>query len=307
MNSRRDSLNKVTVDNVAHAGLWLDRYLPEQPENKANQQRPNNALVGKHPVKHDECTSDNPLTKHFCRGSQIARKEPVLKLYQQFFARWLNALKEIPDICLLKAEVKGRMVVGLGAESVLENSIALQRTYGMPYIPGSALKGLASSFAHQRLGQGAANADTPNDWAKGGKFHRELFGTTELSGCVSFYDALYMPDTAETGGPLHPDVITVHHPEYYQGKKKPNPNGDQDQSMPPADWDSPTIIQFLSATGHYLVALSGVEGWRDTARTLLANGLTHIGIGAKTSSGYGRMELKSLNEAEIVKLLNQGV
>jgi len=243
------------------------------------------------------------------------------KLYQQFFARWLNTLKEIPDICLLKAEVKGRMVVGLGAESVLENSIALQRTYGMPYIPGSALKGLASSFAHQRLGQSPANAAPINDWAKGGKFHRELFGTTELSGCVSFYDALYIPpDTPKPDGPLYSDVITVHHRDYYQGKKKVSStdgqaqskkqafsNRNQEQSMPPADWDSPTIIPFLSATGHYLVALSGVEGWRDAARTLLANGLTHMGIGAKTSSGYGRMKLGEMckNEQQIEALLQR--
>ncbi|MCA0352081.1 MAG: type III-B CRISPR module RAMP protein Cmr6 [Chloroflexi bacterium] len=218
------------------------------------------------------------------------------KLYRAFFTRWLNTLKGIPEICLLKATVEGRMVVGLGAESVLENAIALQRTYGLPYIPGSGLKGLASSFAHQRLGQSPANADTLNDWAKGGKFHRELFGTTELSGCVSFYDALYIPNTAQAGGPLHSDVITVHHPTYYQGN-----------STPPADWDSPDIIPFLSATGHYLVALSGDPNWCNAARTLLANGLTHMGIGAKTSSGYGRMKLGEMckNEQQIEALLQR--
>ncbi|MFD3164298.1 type III-B CRISPR module RAMP protein Cmr6 [Herpetosiphon sp. NSE202] len=282
MNSRRDHLNNIKVDNIAHAGLWLDRYLYEQ--------------------KNDD---ENSKTKHFADVANIANQMDQTGIYEGFFKRWVNTLKEIPAICLLRAEVKGRMVVGLGTESVLENSITLQRTYGMPYIPGSALKGLASSFAHQRLGQGAANADTPNDWAKGGKFHRELFGSTELSGCISFYDALYIPKTAKAGGPLHPDVITVHHPEYYQGKKQAPAKGDQAQTMPPADWDSPTIIPFLSATGHYLVALSGVEGWCNAARSLLANGLTHMGIGAKTSSGYGRMELDAncMTEEQIKSLL----
>lgn len=246
-----------------NAGLWLDRYLPSQSIQSTD--------AGK---------SSSALTQHFADVASIARKDPVLELYRAFFARWVNTLKAIPEICLLRAEVEGRMVVGLGAESVLENSIALQRTYGLPYIPGSGLKGLASSFAHQRLGQGIPEDGAKLKWAKGGEFHRELFGTTELSGCVSFYDALYIPDTAETGGPLHSDVITVHHPTYYQGN-----------STPPADWDSPTIIPFLSATGHYLVALSGEPNWCNVARTLLANGLTHLGIGAKTSSGYGRMKL----------------
>jgi CRISPR-associated protein Cmr6 len=40
-----------------------------------------------------------------------------------------------------------RVVVGLGAESVLETSIRLHRVYGFPIIPASALKGLARSYA----------------------------------------------------------------------------------------------------------------------------------------------------------------
>jgi CRISPR-associated protein Cmr6 len=277
MNSRRDSLNKIKVDNVAHAGLWLDCYLPSQSTQSTD--------AGK---------SSSALTQHFADVANIARKEPVLNLYRAFFTRWVNTLKEIPEICLLRAEVEGRMVVGLGAESVLENSIALQRTYGLPYIPGSGLKGLASSFAHQRLGQGIPEDGAKPKWSKGGEFHRELFGTTELSGCVSFYDALYIPGTAQADGPLHSDVITVHHPKYYQGN-----------STPPADWDSPDIIPFLSATGHYLVALSGDPNWCNAARTLLANGLTHLGIGAKTSSGYGRMKVNPncLTNEQIESLL----
>lgn len=264
MNSRRDSLNNIKVDNVAHTGLWLDRYLPTQSTKSSEAEK-----------------SSSALAQHFADVASIANQMHNSKLYQNFFARWLNTLKAISNICLLEATVLGRMVVGLGAESVLENSIALQRTYGMPYIPGSALKGLASSFAHQRLGQGIPEDDAKPKWAKGGEFHRELFGTTELSGCVSFYDALYIPNSAkEQGGPLHSDVITVHHRDYYQGK-----------DSPPADWDSPTIIPFLSATGHYLVALSGDPNWCNAARTLLDNGLKHMGIGAKTSSGYGRMKL----------------
>lgn len=262
-----------------NAGLWLDRYLPTQSTKSA-----------------DANTSSNSLTEHFANVANIANQMHSSKLYRAFFTRWVNTLKAIPDICLLKATVLGRMVVGLGAKSVLENSIALQRSYGMPYIPGSGLKGLASSFAHQRLGQtSAGDSPKPNGWAKGGDLHKELFGTTELSGCVSFYDALYIPNSAkEHDGPLHSDVITVHHPKYYQGN-----------STPPADWDSPDIISFVSATGSYLVALSGDPNWCNAARNLLANGLTHMGIGAKTSSGYGRMKLNPncLTNEQIESLL----
>jgi CRISPR-associated protein Cmr6 len=51
-----------------------------------------------------------------------------------------------------------RVIVGLGAESVLETSIRLHRIYGFPIIPGSALKGLARSYA---LWQVAEQLDVP--------------------------------------------------------------------------------------------------------------------------------------------------
>jgi CRISPR-associated protein Cmr6 len=74
------------------------------------------------------------------------------------------------------------------------------------------------------------------------------------------------------------DVITVHHPEYYRG-----------ENLPPADWDNPNPVPFLSATGSYLVALHGPESWVEAAFKILQLALAEEGIGAKTSSGYGRM------------------
>ncbi len=70
------------------------------------------------------------------------------------------------------------------------------------------------------------------------------------------------------------------HPEYYQG------------SAAPADWDSPTPLPFVSANGAYLVALGGADAACVVAGlTILGLALAELGIGAKTSSGYGRMTL----------------
>ena len=52
-----------------------------------------------------------------------------------------------------------RMVIGLGNESVYETSMILHHIYGIPYIPGSAIKGVVRSyiiteeFAQDRNGQ----------------------------------------------------------------------------------------------------------------------------------------------------------
>jgi CRISPR-associated protein Cmr6 len=92
-----------------------------------------------------------------------------------------------------------------------------------------------------------------------------------------------MPDIGKNGRALAPDVITVHHQKYYQ-----EPGGI------PSDSDDPNPIPFLSATGTYLLALATPDfkeptRWLDITFQILAEALDKLGIGAKTSSGYGRM------------------
>ena len=53
--------------------------------------------------------------------------------------------------------VDWRMVVGLGAENVHETSMTLHHIYGIPYIPGSALKGIARDAAIAELCSEAEN------------------------------------------------------------------------------------------------------------------------------------------------------
>jgi CRISPR-associated protein Cmr6 len=228
-----------------NAGLWLDRYIGAQGRDDTNSRRDLAAQVSAIP-------------------------EPG-KPYAEYFVRWKRSLETLGAECRV-AKAVGRIVVGLGGESVSETAITLHRTYGVPLIPGSALKGLAASFARQRL---------DGDWGSGSSAYKALFGEMGSAGYVSFFDALYVPASGHLGRPLYPDVITVHHPDYYQSGK----------ATPPADWDSPTPIPFLSATGDYLMALSGPNHFVSRAFDILKLALAEVGVGAKTSSGYGRMTL----------------
>jgi CRISPR-associated protein Cmr6 len=237
-----------------HAGLWLDKYIGGQDKKDTESRR---TLV-----------------------EQVSLI-PIPTTYRQFYERWQKVLDKEYNARFRYGNVKGRMVVGLGDESVLETSVALHRTYGVPYIPGSALKGSAAHYANLRAGENSR-------WKKGGDLYNFVFGTTEGEGSILFFDAFYMPDTGHKGKPLYPDVITVHHREYYQG---------QDPKKAPADWDSPTPIPFLSATGKYLIALAApevpqAEQWIEGVFAILESALAEMGIGAKTSSGYGRMILE---------------
>ena len=254
---RRDVLLDVKVQSDTHAGLWLEKYLKEDGEN----------------AKKDLVTD--------VTGIQPSKE------YGRFFLRWKATLEEV---CGGKnsreAETHGRLAVNLGAESVLETSVALHHTYGTPFIPGSALKGLAAHYVIQYL------KDDPL-WDKKGEAFRILFGDSASAGYVTFFDALYVPGT---GKGLVADVITVHHPAYYQGTK---PEYSQRlQLAPPADWDSPTPIPFITASGSFLIAISGPEKWVERAFEILELALEREGVGAKTSSGYGRMKFVVKNAVE---------
>jgi CRISPR-associated protein Cmr6 len=234
-----------------NSGLWLDKYIVN--------------------LDRDDTGSRRDLIEEVCAL-------PIPTAYRSYFERWQMMLTDEYGAQTRRAQVKGRMIVGLGSESVLETSISLNRTYGVPYIPGSALKGLAANYARLRLGE---------DWQKGGKYYKIVFGDTDDAGYITFFDSLYIPDTGHEGKALYPDVITVHHQRYYQ-----------DTNDAPTDRDNPNPVPFLSATGTYLIALAAPdlqqpEGWISVTFKILEDALKTLGIGAKTSSGYGRMEFVS--------------
>jgi CRISPR-associated protein Cmr6 len=250
MQSRRRALAAQLTADQSHPGLWLDKYISSQ--------------------ERDDTETRKTLV------DDVARiKTPAW--YAHFFEQWKLHLHTY-GATMREATVDGRMVVGLGNESVLETSVTLHRTYGVPLIPGSAIKGLAVSYARQHLGE---------EWKQGGWAHTTAFGTTESAGYITFFDALYVPGSGagKNGQVLAPDVIAVHHPQYYR-----------DANHAPADWDSPIPIPFLTATGTYMLALAGDQEWVTAMFTVLGYALQEMGIGAKTSSGYGRLKLQQPSE-----------
>ncbi len=191
--------------------------------------------------------------------------------YHAFHRRWAMGLEQA-GAQRYRARPRSPVIVGLGSESVTEMAISLHRTYGVPTLPGSALKGLAASYARNRM--------DPALWAPDGEAYQILFGDTEGAGHVTFHDALPVLEANRSAGDLRRDVITVHHRDYYQ-----------DETGVPADWDSPTPVPFLVATCDFEVPLAGPAAWVEAARSILSLALAEEGIGAKTSSGYGRFEL----------------
>lgn len=211
----------------------------------------------------ENAEKDSAKTEHVRQTAML--HEPVD--YRSFYDARLQILRNIA-VCR-EAEVVTRLAIGMGSESAIETNIALHRVYGTPVISGSSIKGLVSHFLIQYGGE---------NWARGSENHCVVCGDELNAGYLTFHDALYVPGSGKEGKALHMDVMTPHHSKYYDGSGKP-----------PADWDTPTLVPFLSATGRYLIAISGPSDWVKIVFKILEYAIRFEGVGAKTSSGYGRM------------------
>ena len=184
--------------------------------------------------------------------------------------------------------VQGRLAAGLGNASVLENGLSLNHTFGLPYLPGTGLKGMASAMAHLGLAdpswrRGAEGAN--GAWVGQGPDHKVMFGTMDTgaedaaAGMVIFHDAWWVP---EDQLPFQPDVMTPHQGGY-----------NLDGAAWPNDWTAPVPVPFVTCGGTFRVWLTGPEAWVEAAFEILKMAFRHLGFGAKTQIGYGRGELET--------------
>src|SRR5437763_2983413 len=124
---------------------------------------------------------------------RAGQSESLRAIYADAYNRWNDSFPGDNLNPAVELSTVGRLIVGLGSENVLETGIRLHHTYGLPVIPGSALKGLAAHYCNEVWGQrtlGDAAPDASQRFRRaGGDYHRLLFGTTDDGGCVTFHDA----------------------------------------------------------------------------------------------------------------------
>ncbi|RMF81199.1 MAG: type III-B CRISPR module RAMP protein Cmr6, partial [Nitrospirae bacterium] len=91
-------------------------------------------------------------------------------VYRNAFRRWRDwAVANPTTFSHWYGRVAGRLALGLGNESVLEVGLTLHHTYGVPVIPGTAIKGVVRACARKR-------------WALEPEVERILFGEVESAG-----------------------------------------------------------------------------------------------------------------------------
>ncbi|MBO1437222.1 type III-B CRISPR module RAMP protein Cmr6 [Meiothermus sp. CFH 77666] len=240
--------SRLNLPPPPHAGLALQRYLKQQD---------------------DENASARELLTHIA-NSQVST------VYRTAFERWKESLK---GAIWLEATTRTPLAIGLGNSSPLENGLALHHTYGTPYLPGSALKGLLRRVAER---YGLTEQEKAVLLGEGPDPKRKNQGNAAY---LVYWDGWLDPASSQ---PFQSDVITVHHREYY-GKKG---------AVWPTDFDDPNPVAFLSVKPGVKFCIpitspaENAQDWPYKAAEMLKWGLENLGLGGKTNAGYGYFTVK---------------
>ncbi|MFZ5653790.1 MAG: type III-B CRISPR module RAMP protein Cmr6 [Pseudomonadota bacterium] len=224
----------------------------------------------------------------------------------------------------LDATATAPFTTGLGNEHPLENGFAFLNPYGLPYLPGSGVKGVLRQAAWERMSE---------DWGDTHGWDKTVAhviktgrGKDERSLALSLLDVLFGPQTPEgdsehvrgaltfwdvipqiKGDSLRVEIMTPHQSHYYQQTPNPKSGG----SVTPHDSGQPTPIAFLTVppgsgfTFHVIcdqahlrrLALdladpdpaTGKPRWQSLITAAFGHAFAWLGFGAKTAVGYGAM------------------
>lgn len=241
---------------------------------------------------------------------EIALSNEQRETYRQVLEQRREALALLSRdqrIKILHGRPMGKTFPGLGAAHVREASLTIHPVYGVPYLPGSSIKGVVRHWALEAFFQGsektyetALKGEAGEAQARHARAIRDVFGDQEHSGAVQFHDAFVCEDVC-----LKPDVLTVHFKDYYQEKKPPT----DDMNPIPTEFygvETPYFEFVITLTGqNYRNSSLSDEELLEVAGTWLQQALTEMGIGAKTTSGYGSFESFQDKTEEILEVAFQ--
>lgn len=233
-----------------------------------------------------------------------------------------DAFLRIPGVAIAP------FTTGLGNEHPLENGFAFLNPYGLPYLPGSGVKGVLRQAARELA---SGDWGDPQGWSMepryplrvNGKpvpdFHKQpvmltmldvLFGretpegeSDHVRGALAFWDVI--PQIP--GDSLQVEIMTPHQGHYYQERAHAG-------SITPHESGQPTPISFLTVppgsdfTFHVLCDrpllarhapdLADGGAWKALLEAAFSHAFDWLGFGAKTAVGYGALRRDLDREAE---------
>jgi CRISPR-associated protein Cmr6 len=220
------------------------------------------------------------------------------------------SLCDADALLIMDAQSIAPFSTGLGNEHPLENGFAFLNPYGLPYLPGSGVKGVLRQAVWE-----LASGDWGNTWGwkkeacysleiERGKppirlsmldvlfgYEGDDGGREHVRGALSFWDVI--PRLA--GNALAVDIMTPHQSHYYQNGDTPHESGSPNPisflTVPPQSG----FVFYVQCDKTHLKRLAPELAENNRWRTLLKAAFEHafnwLGFGAKTAVGYGAMSI----------------
>lgn len=190
-----------------------------------------------------------------------------------------------------------RLLLHLGRSNVLENvGLYADRTTGLPLIPGTALKGVLSTWAcwteHFVSADGSFrpfdrnSSERRNFSAAEAQLARQIFGDDSPTGSDHAGDVIFLGGFPATAPKLGLDIVNPHHESDGKVRTRLTPNAFL-CIEPGTLWrfaffvrpGAPDADSLLDQTSRWVIEC-----------------LTQLGVGAKTAAGYGRFREPSQHD-----------
>jgi CRISPR-associated protein Cmr6 len=228
----------------------------------------------------------------------------------------------LPSARLLRLEAVSTapFTTGLGNAHPLENGFSFLNPYGLPYLPGSGVKGVVRQAARELAGGAWPNAhrwdDTPryefpsaDDEEPAPKLTcaEVLFGreteegkTDHFRGVLTFWDVIPRILVESLVESLLVEIMTPHQSHYYQQKPEAGSTTPHDsgQPNPICFLTVPPGSKFVFHVDCDLVRLKRLapdllenERWKTILEAAFEHAFRWLGFGAKTAVGYGAMQM----------------
>lgn len=281
-----NGVDAAKLGNEGNAGLWFNRFFNAYPD------------------KIIEASSGERLTiSEICRNKWLSdlvtatnlnpKKNEAVKILVDKRNKVLEkkALRQIDLIKSLQGRVQvykteWHFVTGMGLPHPVENGFLWHPTLGVPYLSGSAVKGIVRSWLEvwsdedENLKEQLLELFGSDD-----KDPEKQIAASQTGGLI-FFDALPVSNVQ-----LGIDIMTPHMSDWYaQGNQIENIQDETEKI--PADWHDPVPIKYLVVKeAQFLFSIAPrKKEYVEKAQKMMDlfdSALAWVGAGAKTAVGYG--------------------
>ena len=216
---------------------------------------------------------------------------------------------------VIEAQAVAPFTTGLGNEHPTENGFAFLNPYGLPYLPGSGVKGVLRQAARELA---SGEWGERHGWSEEKIFSLSRDGNAPVK--LSLLDILFGKESKEgdkehirgvltfwdvipqiKGDKLAVEIMTPHQRHYYQEDRSPHESG---KPIPISFLTVPPRSSFTFHVQCHQALLQytapALENqWQALLQAAFHHAFSWLGFGAKTAVGYGAMaDKQEINEAK---------